>query len=68
MFLPMLIEAVDDEDCKPDNTKAVTCLQYWCQKGTGGQCRTPSDLPQGQRPTIIKAYCSGASILLDCKC
>jgi len=29
-LLPMLIEAVDDEDCMPDNTKAVTCLQYWC--------------------------------------
>jgi len=29
-LLPVLIEAVDDEDCMPDNTKAVTCLQSWC--------------------------------------
>jgi hypothetical protein len=29
-LLPVLIEAVDDEDCMPDNTKAVTFLQSWC--------------------------------------
>ena len=29
-LLPLPIEGVDDEDCMPNNTKAVTCLQSWC--------------------------------------
>jgi len=28
-LLPVLIEAVD-EDCMPDNSKAVICIQSWC--------------------------------------